>query len=614
MASATVSSAAPCYAPEDPSLPKSWRVLVDGKTDYLYFWNPETNVTQYERPIAPLKLSAPLSSSVQVPQSSQGKRRDNSYNDDSDRYSRGSKLSGQARLAQGGKSGSDHSYNVLNGGIGTGHGASFGKGHGPSDVENGPSAESYHLHVVVMAFGFNCCQRDNVCPPFASFEATGFLQRFLERYTKLGFLHLLQYMHSHGQLLFKVVILELATQIEDKVVKFGKSSKICCTTRKIVKEVPTRRQTLMYTATWPKEVRKIATDLLVYPVQVNIGNVDKLVANKAITQNVELLVPMEKHRRLEQILQSQEPGSKIIIFSAIHGDKSQGERDHMLNQFWTGRSPVLVATDVAAHGLDIKDIRVVINYDFPTGVEDNVHRIGRIGRAGATGLAYTFFGDQYAKHASDLIKILEGANQHVPPELDNVASRGGGMGRARRPWGSGSGGQDAGRGGRNDTGYGGRDGGRGSWGIPERGSGRGFDRDSRDRKSSEKSSRLLRLSDGYFRVLIDVYASFINPRASMKAWFMLEAVLAKVEAQTRFQDGETTGATRLIVVAVVLAESRPPEISRSPADYHRRENLRESDDDAPKEWGKAPNVGKVANHLHMDLARHISQIRKRRKA
>ena len=125
--------------------------------------------------------------------------------------------------------------------------------------------------------------------------------------------------------------------------------------------------------------------------------------------------------------------------------------------------------------------RVVINYDFPTGVEDNVHRIGRTGRAGATGLAYTFFGNQDAKHASDLIKILEGANQHVPPELHNVASRGGGMGRARRPWGSGSGGQDAGHGGRNDTGYGGRDGGRGSWGIPERGSGRGLDRDSPDR-------------------------------------------------------------------------------------------------------------------------------------
>ena len=71
--------------------------------------------------------------------------------------------------------------------------------------------------------------------------------------------------------------------------------------------------------------------------------------------------------------------------------------------------------------------RVVINYDFPTGVEDYVHRIGRIGRAGAIGLAYTFFDEQDAKYASDLIKVLEGANQRVPPEIRDMDSRGGGM-------------------------------------------------------------------------------------------------------------------------------------------------------------------------------------------
>lgn len=99
-------------------------------------------------------------------------------------------------------------------------------------------------------------------------------------------------------------------------------------------------------------------------------------------QHVEIMSPMEKQRRLEQILRSQEPGSKVLIFcttkkmcdqlarsltrqfgaAAIHGDKSQGERDYVLNQFRTGRSPILVATDVAARGLDIKDIRLVIYY------------------------------------------------------------------------------------------------------------------------------------------------------------------------------------------------------------------------------------------------------------
>ncbi|KAG9160157.1 hypothetical protein Leryth_015045 [Lithospermum erythrorhizon] len=84
--------------------------------------------------------------------------------------------------------------------------------------------------------------------------------------------------------------------------------------RKIVNEIPPRRQTLMYTATWPKEVRKIAGDLLVNPVQVNIGRVDELAANKSISQYVEFVPQMEKQRRLEQILRSEERGSKIIIF------------------------------------------------------------------------------------------------------------------------------------------------------------------------------------------------------------------------------------------------------------------------------------------------------------
>lgn len=78
----------------------------------------------------------------------------------------------------------------------------------------------------------------------------------------------------------------------------------------------------------------------------------------------------------------------------------------------------------------------MINYDFPTGVEDYVHRIGRTGRAGATGVAYTFFCDQDSKYAADLIKILEGANQKVPRDLRDMASRGGGRGKKRNRWAS----------------------------------------------------------------------------------------------------------------------------------------------------------------------------------
>ncbi|ONM13127.1 DEAD-box ATP-dependent RNA helicase 30, partial [Zea mays] len=100
---------------------------------------------------------------------------------------------------------------------------------------------------------------------------------------------------------------------------------------------------------------------------------------------VEVVPPMDKQRRLEQILRDQERGSKIIIFCST------------------------------------KKI-VVINYDFPTGIEDYVHRIGRTGRDGATGVSYTFFSEQDWSHAGDLVKLLQGANQHVPPQLRDMAA------------------------------------------------------------------------------------------------------------------------------------------------------------------------------------------------
>ncbi|KAH9790782.1 DEAD-box ATP-dependent RNA helicase 46 [Citrus sinensis] len=608
-ATATATSASVRYAPEDPTLPKPWKGLVDGRTGYLYFWNPETNVTQYERPamMAPPKSSSvPVSSSVQVQQFSQGQRHGYSPENEDNSYggrdtNAGSKLEAGTRGNQSARGGPVQSHNIPNGtaSVGVGQGGLSTRGHGSSVGGISISSEAYRRRHEVTVSG------DEVPPPFMSFDATGFPPELLREvhnagfssptpiqaqswpialqsrdivaiaktgsgktlgYLLPGFIHLKR-CRNDPRLGPTVLVLsptrELATQIQDEAVKFGKSSRISCTClyggapkgpqlkdidrgvdivvatpgrlndilemrrislnqvsylvldeadrmldmgfepqiRKIVKEVPARRQTLMYTATWPREVRKIAADLLVNPVQVNIGNVDELAANKAITQHIEVLAPMDKHRRLEQILRSQEPGSKIIVFcstkkmcdqlarnltrqfgaAAIHGDKSQSERDYVLNQFRAGRSPVLVATDVAARGLDIKDIRVVVNYDFPTGVEDYVHRIGRTGRAGATGVAYTFFGDQDSRYASDLIKLLEGAKQQVPRELRDMASRGGGMGRPRR-WAPTSSGRDGGRGGRNDLGYGGR-GGRGFSGSSNRG-----DHDSRDRA---------RYNDGY---------------------------------------------------------------------------------------------------------------------
>ncbi|KAG8378790.1 hypothetical protein BUALT_Bualt07G0021600 [Buddleja alternifolia] len=215
--------------------------------------------------------------------------------------------------------------------------------------------------------------------------------------------------------------------------------------RKIVSQVRPDRQTLYWSATWPREVEKLARQFLRNAYKVVIGSQD-LKANQSITQVVEVMTDLEKYNRLIRLLKEMMNGSKILIFVetkkgcdqvtrqmrmdgwpalSIHGDKSQDERDWVLAEFKSGRSPVMIATDVAARGLDVKDIKCVINYDFPTSLEDYVHRIGRTGRAGATGTAFTFFTHGNVKYAKDLIKILQQAGQVVPPQLSTLARSGG---------------------------------------------------------------------------------------------------------------------------------------------------------------------------------------------
>jgi ATP-dependent RNA helicase DDX5/DBP2 len=262
--------------------------------------------------------------------------------------------------------------------------------------------------------------------------------------------------------------------------------------QRIVRCLPKQRQTLFFSATWPREVKQIASQFVVNnTVHVFIGGVEeRLVANKAITQMVTVCSSYEKGEHLARILRSKPPGTRIIIFcttkrmcdtlqnqlqrefraAAIHGDKKQSERDYVLSSFKEGRVPILVATDVAARGLDIPNVAAVVNYDFPTGTEDYVHRIGRTGRAGASGESYTFMTQEDGKHARDLMKVMSEAGQIIPPQLEQLAqgSRGGGGGVRNRWAGSGGGGGGFGGGG----GYGG--GGGGGFGGGGRGGGGGF--------------------------------------------------------------------------------------------------------------------------------------------
>jgi ATP-dependent RNA helicase DDX5/DBP2 len=239
--------------------------------------------------------------------------------------------------------------------------------------------------------------------------------------------------------------------------------------RKIVGQIRPDRQTLMFSATWPKEVLKLASDFQNDPVHLNVGSTE-LSANHNIVQQVEIVEEHDKQSRLFQLLDQimKQDQCKTIIFCetkrkcdeltramrrdgwpalCIHGDKQQSERDWVLNQFREGKTPILLATDVAARGLDIHDIKCVINYDMANNSEDYVHRIGRTGRRDNTGTAYTFFTPNNAAKAKDLIKILEEANQTVPPQLAQMSRSSGYGGNSR--YGNRGGG---GRGGRPQSG------------------------------------------------------------------------------------------------------------------------------------------------------------------
>ncbi|XP_029310968.1 putative ATP-dependent RNA helicase DDX17 [Cottoperca gobio] len=225
--------------------------------------------------------------------------------------------------------------------------------------------------------------------------------------------------------------------------------------RKIIEQIRPNRQTLMWSATWPKEVRQLAEDFLRDHVQINIGALE-LSANHNILQIVDVCMDNEKDQKLFQLMEEimAEKENKTIIFvetkkrcdeltrrmrrdgwpaMCIHGDKSQPERDWVLAEFRSGKAPILIATDVASRGLDVEDIKFVINYDYPNSSEDYVHRIGRTARSTNTGTAYTFFTPGNSRQARDLVRVLTEARQAVNPKLLQLvdSGRGGGSSRMR---------------------------------------------------------------------------------------------------------------------------------------------------------------------------------------
>ena len=205
--------------------------------------------------------------------------------------------------------------------------------------------------------------------------------------------------------------------------------------RRILKLLPKKRQTLLFSATMPKEIKALSQDHLQNPIEVSVATVAKT-ADK-IAQSVMHLPPEGKVNAMTKLAKTH-PGKRIIVFArtkrgadkiarklvaegigaeAIHGNKSQNQRVRTLASFKNGKTLVLIATDIAARGIDVPGVELVVNYDLPNVPESYVHRIGRTARAGASGLAVSFC-------TSEEIKLLRAIERLIKIKIPALAADG----------------------------------------------------------------------------------------------------------------------------------------------------------------------------------------------
>ncbi len=210
--------------------------------------------------------------------------------------------------------------------------------------------------------------------------------------------------------------------------------------KKIVAKLPVKKQTLFFSATMPPEIAQLAHSLLHNPVKVSVTPVSSTV--DMIDQSVYFVSKAHKKQLLQHLLQNKTISNALIFTrtkhgadkvsrdlsragikaEAIHGNKSQNNRQRALTSFKSGETRVLVATDIAARGIDIDNLSHVINYELPNIPETYVHRIGRTGRAGASGIAIAFCDEEERTYLRDIQKLIgKTINVHVDhPEYKSV--------------------------------------------------------------------------------------------------------------------------------------------------------------------------------------------------
>ncbi|CAM8969013.1 unnamed protein product [Rhodiola kirilowii] len=209
---------------------------------------------------------------------------------------------------------------------------------------------------------------------------------------------------------------------------------------RIVQNTRPDRQTVLFSATFPRQVEVLARKVLNKPVEVQVGG--RSVVNKDITQLVEVRPESDMFLRLLELLGEWYEKGKILVFVhsqdkcdtvfkdllkhgypclSLHGAKDQTDRESTISDFKSNVCNLLIATSIAARGLDVKELELVVNFNVPNHYEDYVHRVGRTGRAGRKGCAITFISEEDARYAPDLVKALELSEQIVPADLKAIA-------------------------------------------------------------------------------------------------------------------------------------------------------------------------------------------------
>ncbi|KAG6501610.1 hypothetical protein ZIOFF_041493 [Zingiber officinale] len=210
---------------------------------------------------------------------------------------------------------------------------------------------------------------------------------------------------------------------------------------RIIQNTRPDRQTVLFSATFPRQVEILARKVLNKPVEIQVGG--RSVVNKDITQLVEVRPESDRFLRLLEILGEWYEKGKILVFVhsqdkcdalfrdllkhsypclSLHGAKDQTDRESTISDFKNNVCNLLIATSIAARGLDVKELELVVNFDVPNHYEDYVHRVGRTGRAGRKGCAITFISLEDERYAPDLVKALELSEQAVPADLKALAN------------------------------------------------------------------------------------------------------------------------------------------------------------------------------------------------